>query len=952
LKTLPSNVSNNYLLVGNRPRLFLNIENASKSWASTNDLSGYTNRISKGVSISERIDSIGGMSIVSNANVSILKLGESIKFYEEATIYPFSQGGILGAGMLNSINSTYTLSRNANYANSASYSSVGVGQSYYSTYRTTRAYFQYNLADYSISTCEDAFICLSLSNDSSVTDFDFKLYEGTWLIGSLGPTTFKKFDGWASSGEYVGTQLNLSFNSSEIENTVYLRLNKDGRDLIVSESGSILKLMLISENDRAYTSPTDNEFAIFNSILNSTPYLKLIYNTVLPDNQRSRIYLGFEDKSTGLPTDISSMLNVWSGVVDEWGFTEKELELKLRHDDFKYNEKLTTDLITIDNYPKCDKENIGKVKSIVIGDLTSIEHLKRLGSFLNETDTDNRYGNDDFVKGFIYDNTMTLAAVFSSHALKSAGFFWAIWESSIESFVLLCGDLTAVVGADGEYSISSGDASKFPYRMILDSTTNTTVQPMQAFVPFHQQDFNQGGSLISGENAVDSDYTNWSLLDRNNESAEYLSQYAQWGVSNKQEEDIAIIIETLAESGYVSDAIQISFYVYKDDGTALEQVDNYINTDGQHIYYYSDSDLSEEYINILIVVQAVKDISAKPCKFRNICIAKAYSKEVPNKVYMKCQGIADDDDGTYTGTANTLIENPISIMKWFAMVKGSLSSSNIHSSFSDAMDNLSDWKFAFQWSEDLGIDYIFPFGGKKSIIGELAKQCKSSVWWNNEGELKINVFDISTGFANSKSDVPDSLDIFELSGSPSSNILTKNPIFSYTMEMSSIDEVYNDFILRYGQNYATNEYNKIFYMTNGEGIVANVETNLTDYEADLENSQTLANLEYYTSHSYNNIHTTNTLEFEAWAIRDDATAAKLLQYFIEWYTKRRWKVSLITGLNGLAFEIGDFVNLRFFDIEYQFGTATMNCKKWKIIGIEPELSEAKIKLEVIESETY
>lgn len=969
MKTLPTNVSTNNLLRGSRPRLFVNIANAGKSWATTSDLSGYTNRIYEGVSIRESVDSSGGMSIVSGADLSILKLGESIKFYSEATLYPLSYGVEVGCGFLYKSDLTYSTTRSAESATGRAYSNFIVGRTYNlgsGLFTTYRGYFQVSFSTLSLTSCEDAYIELSLSDNSSDTDFYFKLVEGNWNEYAINLDSYNDFSGWKSgTTDYDGTQLNETFSTSTdiVGNTIRIRLNKAGRDLIVSNAvaGTVLKLMLLSNRDYTYTAePSNREFVRFNVVNNSTPIMKLIYNTVLPDNQRTRIYLGFEDKSTGLPTAVSSMLNVWSGVVDSWEFNEKLFRLKLRHDDFKRNIKLTSDVLTRTEYVNLPDDNVGKPKPIVIGDFTAITHKDRLGSCLNESNTNNRYGNGDFVKGYVIDNKEICSAIFAGHELKEYGFFWAIWEESVNSFVALAGNLTDETTA-GQYTIESGDASKFPYRMVLNSLTNTTVQPVQFYVPSHIQDYNEAEN---GEYAVDSIYDNWTVLTKANDQCEYGSQLSQWGVNSKvryeelglyidAEEHIAICFESLAESGYESNKVEISFYVYKDDGTAIGQVDNYVNTDGQHIYYYDSKNLSKEYIRIIITVVALSGFNvAKPFKFRNIMIAKTYSKEITKEVFMKCKGV-NDTSGAYTGTADTLIENPSDVIRWFAMAKGGLSSSDIDTSFDTARNDLLLWSFAFQW---LGEDNsrtasnIFTFDKEYSIISKLAIQCKSSISWTYEGKLTINVFSSLNPFPNSNSNTPDDLDIFEFTGTPDSTSFTRNPIFSYTMKSIDIDYVYNDFVLKYALNYAINDYTEVLYMTNGAGVSGSVETNMTD--ADFENSQTLTNLKYYTSNSYNSILTTNTLIFEAWAIREEATAKKLLQHLIEWHTKRRWIVRVTTGLNALGCAIGDFINIRFDDIEYLFGTATMNVKKWKVIEINYALGDGKIEIEAIEAETY
>jgi len=956
LKTLPTNVSNNYLLTGSRPRLFINIANAGKSWATTKDLSGFTNRIYKGVSISEKVDNIGGMSIVSDANLSVLKLGESIKFYDEVIIYPRPQGVNVGAGYIYSSSGlSYLNARNSTVGANTAYSSFIVGQNLSgSTFYVYRGYLQFNIP-YTLTSCEDAYIDFTFQNES-LQDFSFKLLQGNWTTGSIGLPTFNDFYMWKASGEYVETPtykvLNEPQNSSDEPSfTTRLRFNKAGRDIIVSKAGLVLKLMLISENDRVAQAPTTGEYITFSVIKDSTPSLKLIYNTVLPDNQRARIYLGFEDKLTALPNNISALLNVWSGVVDEWGFTEKELALKLRHDDFKYNRKLTTNILTTDEFPNLPDENTGKIKPIVFGDFTiATRGFKDYICKFTNTFHDVYIEAVDFFKSYkISDiNTDVIFGTYlaSEYDLKTGVLGPPmLWEDSIKAIVTTAFS-SAYGGGVGRSYLTWGHHNYFPYTLGSENYPALGMSP----IIFKKINYISNTTITQPTYSQDDDADNWSIFNGANDEW-YGENYDSWGLSGMFD-TMALIIDVRARFGFHYNYLKVAYIVKNDAGGTIVSSDMAINTNGQSLVYIQNVTGLNVNVEITITGDAGVGVwdDSRPIDFRNICVARGFSGTLGNIVYFSGAGVYDEDDGTFTGEAGKLLENPVSLIKWFAMKKGTLDSSQIDDSFTEALSDLSVWKFAFQWSSDLNIDNVFPFGGSKSIIGELAKQCKSTVIWNNLGKLEMNVFNIENGFAHSLNNVPRDLDIFELSGSPDATSITKHPIYSYNMELVSLDEVYNDFVLKYGQNYATNEYNNVLYMTNGDGDSSLVETNMT--ESYLENSQTLSTLKYFTSHSYNIIHTTNTLEFEAWAIRDEATANKLLQYLIEWYTKRRWIVSLTTGLNALCFEIGDFINVRIADVQYQFGIASMNVKKWKITGIEQNLAEGKMKLEVIESETY
>ena len=172
-----------------------------------------------------------------------------------------------------------------------------------------------------------------------------------------------------------------------------------------------------------------------------------------------------------------------------------------------------------------------------------------------------------------------------------------------------------------------------------------------------------------------------------------------------------------------------------------------------------------------------------------------------------------------------------------------------------------------------------------------------------------------------------------------------------------MDKAYNSFVLKYAQNYATGDYGKVLYIDNGSGVAASVSHNITasylaTYTGFSTTALALTELKRLTAACYNGINTTNEYVFEAWAIRDDQTATRLLQRLVWWYTRRRFVITLTTGLNAVAFELGDMINIRTDDVEDQFGTAFMEKKKWMITHMSTDITNCKITIEAIEADIY
>ncbi len=971
MKTLPTNVSSNYLKVGNSPRFFVHVSGSERKWG-TAVITDYTNRLYRLQEIRESVEPFGGMGTVSGTNVEILKLGEEIKFYSSASILPREQGSAIGAGrILKSDTSSYTNARGAASGTNIIYTSVIVGQFYVPsplTYGVFRAPLQFDIPA-GVTSCEDAYINFTCENDVSDTNFSIYVVEGSWVTGHLDATSYSLFNGWQSGlTTYDGALLNESFSTAthlSTTTTNRIRLNRAGRQAIVDHTNSEvtdspLKLMLLSSLDYNATAPalaTRNQYVVFLVSYSVTPTLEIIYNSVKPDNERTRIYLGYDDESTGVPSSVSSMLNVWSGVVDSWNLDQRSLKLDLRHDDFKRNVQLKADVLNKTDFALLPDNNVGKPKPIIIGDFTTIQHVRGCASLVEGVNS-NRWGGGDFVKGYVYDDTAATSrkVIFSSHELKEYGTFAAIYEGSLNAYTPISG--SAATTSAGCVVVSVADGTKYPYDLTENTTGVTTLNPIVCIIP------HVTFGSASAQYAVDSDYTNWAEFPESTDvDLDDFDTAEPWGANN-QFSPVMIYFESSQAGGYTSTGIKLTILAHNENGNDIG-VSPYLTTrNGQHYVRFTNVDAN----GISAIKEGITDIqlefykyptSTRAFKYRNLAVLRGYSINTPDELYFKCKGLADDVSGTYTGVLTTqpVIENPSDIIRWFAMVKGGYTAAEMDASFTTARTDLSAWKYAFQWNEDSDFDSLFNYEGRKGIVNSLAEQCKSVVWEDYSGNLKIKVYDPTDGFPHSATDVPANLDIFEYSGSPSSESLTRHPVFSFNIDRFSIDETYNSFVLKYGKNYATGDFNSVLYINNGSGVQGSVTTNITSSNLALSTAfptaaTMIAELKYLTSSCYNEINATNELVFEAWAIRDEATATKLLQSLVEWYSRRRFFVELTTGMNAVCFELGDFINIRTDDIEDQFGTAFMECKKWKIVDMATDLVGCKIRIKAIEAEVY
>jgi len=107
-------------------------------------------------------------------------------------------------------------------------------------------------------------------------------------------------------------------------------------------------------------------------------------------------------------------------------------------------------------------------------------------------------------------------------------------------------------------------------------------------------------------------------------------------------------------------------------------------------------------------------------------------------------------------------------------------------------------------------------------------------------------------------------------------------------------------------------------------------------------------LETLCADSYAETGTTNTWEFNAWAIRDEATATKLLQYYIERLSVLRATIQFPADENIMEHDVADVINVRHDRLLDRYGTGTMRGKKWEILRMSHDLDRHFVTVRCIE----
>jgi hypothetical protein len=948
-----------YRSQGVKPRVFVRIANSNdttlllqgtKTVVSGTD--SYEDRIETFGAINQSIEPAGGMAEVSGASVSGIILDQRLTLCTEASISPYVSGVVMGAGRLLKQGlpaASYVSVRNSTDATDYQTPALVVGRynnvggNYYSVWR---APLEFKISA-GMTSCEDAFIQLTGMSDSADTAFTIIGVAGTWTA-PITAADFNNFTGWQASGDYTSFITNLieSWTTAEYGTTVYLRLNTAGRAAVLAATGGYFKLMLLSNKDTTNAAaPTGAEYVQFES---STALLKLRYNSITLDNQDTEILLGLET----LPATINrtTIDSVYEGVVDSYQIGDKLHDLILKQNDHKKNCMIPDGVIDGTGiYATCDKSIIGETVPVLYGDFISeSKHRGGLASFLNGTTPANRYGNAiEFAKAYIYDfsDKTNLRAIVAGHNVKATDFFAAVYEQGIESFVALAGDVTDVLsGSDktGKIDIADGIITDFPYNRVTNSSnSDTNIQPLLARIPYLND--NSVGCL-NPEYAIDDIYDNWTNLSTNGAWGIY-QFYMSYGVSSLFD-DLVTCLETYAPNGYGSGFCRVYVTFYDDNYDT--HVDTYdYNTDGQHIHDVASSVLSSGVVKARFTISAYNTPGdgSKPVYFRNLCIIRGYSRDIVNEVFIRAKGRMYGswiDAVGRTGSYNEgdLIENPAHVIESVARDEMGLVTTAgppaIYEIDTDAFDAAATArtgdKFAFQLLERTPA---------RELLNDLAYQGRMFLWWDEQDRLTVKAINLAAYFPNSGTDIPGAWDIFTTTGDPANGSFTHHPIISsgddFITRMDMAD-CKNDFVIKYKQNYATGDFAEVLTCNkDGNNLT---DAYLTDYTA--------TELQALCTASETALLTRNTLTVEAYALRDESTANRLMEHLVVWLSKRRYIIRFMAGISALIFEPGDFINVRDDRIYDLFGTAVTERKKWMCSKINPRLDNCTIDIEAIE----
>lgn len=940
-------VQTDYFRVGGQPVIVVRVSRADGTvifqQASAASAPGATgdnaveSRVASFGGISQEIDPLGGFARVSGASVTGLILSERLPLCTEADLAPTlgRAGRCLYAGSIE----TYDQVRDAVSAEWGT-PAIVCGRNYNAaggTYTQYRGLFE-TTAPADMTTCESAWLELA--------GLGLYLYAGkfrVWLVqgsatGAPVSGSYNDFEDWAAAGDYALVDLAEEWETDEYGAVTRIRLNEAGRQYLVDHAGGQVRFVLVSDRDRDWANysagPDGAEFVMWES---AGALLRVRYNSLTLDNQVMEIFYGFAP----LPETISAatMDLVWTGVVDTWSIDGETISLEGRQNDFKKNRLLPRKIITISEWPDCPEENRGKAVPIVYGEfpLTG-EHRAGTANFQGVL-PDGTNGNWSYpacIKGYVVSMTPGARTVlFAGHYLKDylPSFLLFAWNGSTRAFEPLPCAATQVSDSHGHYRVLTPVWSD----LVPNAFCEGKFRAVGALLP----NANDHLGVTTPENAYDASEDTYAELGQ----GDYIDFYFANPMGGA---DNGIMSFTLwAEFSGGADPAGLHVKTYKDERDTVSDTPNWVEQ-SDDTPWTGDNQVN---LNLLVVddstgyhrqaiqlgqykIRIEKADALGTAKITDVCAMVSRDVSEETEFYTHGKGKRDSALGTVTGSGYALIENPSHVVESLERDELGLAAAEIDTAaFDAAATEQAGMKLSFQLLER---------EDSYDTIDDIGRQSRQIFWWDERDRLTVRVAGTDAAFPNAATGLPNlpgNHDIFTRTGSPVNGVYTYHPLFGGVVRKPvDISRVKNDFVARYGLNLASGEY---------AGVIICDKDGCTAEDADLD-GVTAAELADLCAESYARIGTVNTRELDLWAVYDRATAARTLQHYVQWETRRREEAELVTGHSALQIEPGDLINIREERVEEGFGDGDMNVKKWMVVEISPELNTGRWGVKAIE----
>lgn len=960
----PSNVTENYLKRGKKPRVYVYIPDLDLfmgTVGATIDGEVYGNRLSGAGTITWDAPMAGGIATVSNVTIDNLELDRDIELASEAEQEPLPQNGQIGAGRIikesPTTGGTYADSRGS-ATGEFSTSSIIIGRAYRlyggaDRYSVARGLLQHALPA-GLTSCEEAYISLDGIDKDTLNGVELYVVERTWQAWATADL-FDGFDGHESGmTQYTGTILNERWHSDEFiaggENKI--RLNEHGRKYIEEQAaaGQAAYFTILSKADYDGDAGSyDNDQVRFEA---TTATLNLKYNTLELTNREAQIYYGYDP----LPSALGDIFLRWTGVIHSYEISDKTLSLELRQAKNKHNRYIPDKQISKADYPECPDVNVGKTYPLVIGEFAATTlHKTGVGNFTAYGPITSliNYSYPDCYKAYVVKDAVEekLALLSEKRVVNHSQPFF-VWNGAISAFELFHILTTIIVplGISEQTLTPRTETSGFPHSLSeLQFKALSTIIPSKHVV--------NGLGITDPEGAYDEDSDTYCSISQDNASLDFYFTRPE-GISGTGA--IAFLVYAKFIGG--ADPTDFHFLLVKDQRTSVSDPNDWVQIadtatwtgDGLYLFGFYIIDANSKDRQQIPLDQYRMTLyrdtdDTGEVQVYDVCAVLAYNAEDITELFTYGQGLPYGSWVDASGRSNAydqsdVVENPPMIVEALSREYMELTSSEIDTSAIDtASGELASWKMAYD---------LLEMTPSMTHFGEIGEQSKSLVTFDEQNRLTIITHDADRAFPGAGTNTPwkpGELDIFDEAAGLTNGAFTRHPIEPGSFTVEPYGEPRNNFKLRYKYNYATNQYEGLLYINHGGGVAANVDSNID--VNNLEDGMTLTGtggLKDLTSSCYNRILTVKTKIIECPYIRDEATATKELQHEVIMHATDRHIAKFRTYDNAILHELWDYINIRHRRLLTFMDQARMEQQKWRVLRIQHAQMAAKIGITAIE----
>lgn len=652
------------------------------------------------------------------------------------------------------------------------------------------------------------------------------------------------------------------------------------------------------------------------------------------DNKSVELRLIFADKTSPSWANADPR---FVGYIDDWYWDESYIYFVCRRSWMDRHKDRPARELTKAEFDGLPDSVEGDAIPIIIGDFTRGPGINRSGLASNISPGGSQIIHRDYFRGILL------------QPIQSFGN-----DSSDNPRALLCGhDMhTPIVALQDLYKFYWDDTRKCWARnyilfdgtesfgsFLAGCTTQSVYREGSSFfrnllrlIPV-EDTVNSTGATNVGY-AVDEDDSNYALLDADGEIASYRIP-SIFGKGNPQA-SVAVVFRVDASSR-VDDTCQLE--IYDESGVSLQA---FTNIAGYGSFQSVDitsllSTAEGDYTGLRIRFK-YHDVSGHDAgcelRVRSVFLSVVEKTEVPGDyIYTTGKGRMygdwiDDADHLNDHDEDDLIENAAYAIESFLVEELGLEvGAEIETydgySNSHGVDrvglNREAWKIARQYLEKQNT---------REIFRDIAREFGFAYFQRYNGKETVCRIDAL--------------------GAPAvideSSILVKGNETTFKVRRTKFQDVKNEFVLKYRQNYATGEYeNQLYVLRPDQGSFSADYTNLASQGQ-----------EYWTKcHSaYSTYGIVNRWTLEAKHIRDATTAELALKFYIDWLTRRPFICEFDAALDQVGLELMQCVKISHRLLPNDLDGDVSGANLWRLIDMEFDANLDEMHLKFLDVGKY